>query len=160
MNAWKQSFSKVKNPFSYCRFNSAIGIGECYFKRCFDCAQHDRASQWYFAKAKWYSCKARVKLLSQWNSPQASLGMPLIIKSKAFALVIYSLATDDMQPCGWWYTLAVQVMIYTPSRDWLTQGLEGQKKRHRKQAKMQDKKQAINEIIIARRALLFLHCEK
>jgi hypothetical protein len=51
-------------------------------------------------------------------------------------------------------------MIYTPSRDLLTQVLEGQKKRQRKQAKMQDKKQAINEMIIARRALLFLHCEK
>ena len=54
----------------------------------------------------------------------------------------------------------MQVMIYTPSRDLLTQVLEGQKKRQIKQAKMQDKKQAVKEMIMASFALLFLHWEK
>ena len=36
---------------------------------------------------RWNSCNARVKLLTQWNSPQASLGMPLIIERKAYILI-------------------------------------------------------------------------
>ena len=54
----------------------------------------------------------------------------------------------------------MQVMIYTPSRDLLTQVLEGQKKRQIKQAKMHDKKQAVKEMIMASLALFLLHCEK